>query len=37
VTFAAVLLVLVAAALVASFLPARKAASIEPTKALRSE
>jgi putative ABC transport system permease protein len=37
VTFAVVLLVLVAAALVASFLPARKAASIEPTKALRSE
>jgi len=37
VTFAAVLLVLVAAALVASFLPARRAASINPTRALRSE
>ncbi len=37
VTFAAVLLVLVAAALVASFLPARRAASIDPTQALRSE
>jgi putative ABC transport system permease protein len=37
VTFGAVLLVLMAAALLASFFPARRAASIEPTKALRSE
>ncbi len=37
VTFAAVLLVLVGAALVASFVPARRAASINPTRALRSE
>jgi len=37
VTFAAVLLVLVVAALIASFLPARRAASIDPTHALRSE
>jgi putative ABC transport system permease protein len=36
-TFAAVLLVLVVAALIASFLPARRAASIDPTRALRSE
>ncbi len=36
-TFAAVLLVLILAALAASFLPARRAASIEPTRALRSE
>jgi predicted permease len=36
-TFALVLLVLLAAALVASFVPARRAATIEPTKALRSE
>jgi putative ABC transport system permease protein len=36
-TFAAVLLVLVAAALLASFVPARRAASINPTRALRSE
>jgi putative ABC transport system permease protein len=36
-TFAAVFLVLLSAAVVASFLPARRAASIEPTRALRSE
>jgi putative ABC transport system permease protein len=36
-TFAAVLLVLLGAALFASFLPARRAASISPTRALRSE
>jgi putative ABC transport system permease protein len=36
-TFAAVVFVLVVAALAASFLPARRAASIEPTRALRSE
>jgi putative ABC transport system permease protein len=36
-TFAAALLVLLGAALIASFLPARRAASIDPTKALRSE
>jgi predicted permease len=36
-TFAFVLFVLLAAALVASVLPARRAATIEPTKALRSE
>lgn len=36
-TFAAVFFVLLAAALAASFLPARRAASIEPTRALRSD
>jgi ABC-type antimicrobial peptide transport system permease subunit len=36
-TFALVLLVLLLAGLVASFLPARRAASINPTHALRSE
>jgi predicted permease len=37
VVFASVLAVLVAAAALASFLPARRAASINPTRALRSE
>ena len=36
-TFAAVAVVLIAAALLASWIPARKAAQIEPTEALRSE